>query len=105
MFSFCRILTFLWNQDPIPVRVVHPLPRQRERNLNGWGQESVENLGSALWHAILLVVVSGQWVVCSFRCPKSLYHPYQELLHTCHPLAGLSHFVAAGSGEFQAQTG
>ena len=36
---------------------------------------------------------------------KVFFHPYQSLLHDHHPLAGLSDFVAAGSGESQAQAG
>ena len=50
----------------------------------------------------LLIAVHGQWVVHSAGHPKSFYHPYWDLLHHHHPLARLSHFMAAGSGETQA---
>ena len=86
------------------MRITRPLSRQREVNLNGWGQNSFESIGSALWGAVP-VAVRGQQAVQSAGCPKSFYHPYQSLLHDCHPLAGLSDFVAAGSSETQAQVG
>ena len=81
------------------MRITRPLPRRREVNLNGWGQNSLVSVGSALWGAVPPVVVCGQQAVCSSGCPKSFYHPYRDLLHDCHLLAGLSSFMAAGSGE------
>ena len=48
------------NQDLIPVRITRPLPRCREVNPNGWGQNSFENVGTALWGAIPPIVVRGQ---------------------------------------------
>ena len=87
------------------MRITHPLPRRREINLNGWGQNSFESIGMALWEAVPSSVVHGQQVVWSAGCPKALFHPYQSLIHDCHPLAGLLDFVAAGSGENQAQAG
>ena len=85
--------------------MICPLPRWRERDPNGWGQKNFQSLGSGLWGAIPPVTVRGQCVVHSARHPKSFDHPYQNLLHTHCPLAGLSCFVAAGSGEVQAQIG
>ena len=87
------------NQDPIPVRITWPLPRRREVNPNGWGQNSFKSVGSALWGAIPSTVVRGQQAVRSAGRPKVFFHPYWSLLHDSHPLAGLSDFVAAGSGE------
>ena len=69
------------------------------------GQNSFESVGSALWGAIPPVAVHGQRGVQSAGCPKMFFHPYQSLLHDCCPLAGLSNFVAAGSGENRAQAG
>ena len=85
------------------MRITCPLPRRREVNPNGWGQNSFKSIGTALWGAIPPTVVRGQQAVQSARHPKSFYHLYQSLLHDCHPLAGLSDFVAAGSGESRAQ--
>ena len=92
-------IDFLQNQDPIPVRITRPLPRQREVNLNSWRQNSFESIGSAFWGTIPPVAAYGQQVVRSARHPKVFFHPYQLLLHDRRPLAGLSEFVAAGSGE------
>ena len=50
-------------------------------------------------------MVRGPRAVRSAGHPKSLYHPYWSLLHERRPLAGLAEFMAAGSGELQAQAG
>ena len=92
-------------KEVFPVRITCPLPRQREVNPNGWGQNSFESIRLALWEAVPSVVVHGQRAVHSAGHPKSFYHPYQSLLHDCQPLARLSDFMAAGSGETQAQVG
>ena len=68
-------------------------------NPNGWGQNSFQSIGSALWGAVPPSVVRGQRAVRSAGHPKSLYHPYRLLLHDHCPLAGLVEFVVAGSGE------
>ena len=90
--------------DPIPVWISHPLPRRREVNPNGWGQDSFESVGSALWGAVPHIAVRSQRAVRSAGHPKSFYHPYQ-VLHDCQPLARLSDFMVASSGETQAQAG
>ena len=59
----------------------------------------------ALWGAIPPVVVHGRRAVQSAGHPKVFFHPYRSLLHDRRPLAGLSDFVAAGSGESRAQAG
>ena len=87
------------------MRITRPLPRCSEVNPNGWGQDSFQSIGSALWGAVPPSAVCGQRAVCSAGHPKSLYHPYWSLLHDCRPLAGLVEFVAASSGELQAQAG
>ena len=81
------------------MRITRPLPRHAEVNPNGWGQNSFQSIGSALWGAVPPSVVRSQRAVCSAGCPKSLYHPYQSLLHDHRPLAGFVEFVVAGSGE------
>ena len=87
------------------MRITRPLPRCTKINPNGWGQNSFQSIGSALWGAVPLSVVRGQRAVCSAGRPKSLYHPYWSLLHGRRPLAGLVEFVAAGLGELRAQVG
>ena len=81
------------------MQITHPLPRRKEVNPNGWGQNSFKNVGMVLWGAIPPSMVHGQRAVQSAGCPKVFFHPYQSLLHDRHPLARLSDFVAAGSGE------
>ena len=87
------------------MRSARPLPRRAEVNPNGWGQDSFQSVGSALWGAVPPSVVRGQRAVRSAGRPKSLYHPYRLLLHERRPLAGLVEFVAAGTGELRAQAG
>ena len=87
------------------MRITRPLPRCTAVNPNGWGQNSFQSVGSALWGTVPPSVVHGQRAVHSAGCPKSLYHPYQSLFHDCRPLAGLVEFVAAGLGELRAQVG
>ena len=87
------------------MRITRPLPRHREVHPNGWGQNSFESVGTALWGAIPSSVVRGQQAVQSAGRSKALFHPYRSLIHDHHPPAGLSDFVAAGSGENQAQAG
>ena len=81
------------------MRITRPLPRRTEVNPNGWGQNSFQSVGSALWGAVPPSVVCGQRAVRSAGRPKSLYHPYRLLLHDRRPLARLIEFVVAGSGE------
>ena len=87
------------------MRINRPLPRCREINPKGWGQNSFENVGTALWGAVPPTMVHGQQAVQSVGLPKMFFHPYRSLLHDHCPLAGLSDFVAAGSGENRAQAG
>ena len=81
------------------MRVTRSLPRRTEVNPNGWGQNSFQSIGSALWGTVPPSMVHGQRAVRSAGHPKSLYHPYRSLFHDRRPLAGLVEFVAAGSGE------
>ena len=87
------------------MQITRPLPRRTEVNPNGWGQNSFQSVGSALWNTVPPSVVRGQRAVHSAGCPKLLYHPYRSLLHEHRPLAGLAEFMAAGSGELRAQVG